>query len=163
MTTIAYRDGIIACDSLWTMFDAVDTHASKIMRLASGALLGMAGANDSRPYVTLLDKVKTLKQLPSYGDIAAIRQDFAGLLVLPSGRIVRIEGSLKAPEHMEDSGDIGAWEINRDFYAIGNGSDFAIGAMEMGASARQAVRVACRNSPMSRLPVHTLSLPQLVK
>lgn len=47
--------------------------------------------------------------------------------------------------------------IQGEFFAIGSGSEFALGAMEMGAEAHEAVLVACRLDPWSDLPIDTLS------
>lgn len=58
----------------------------------------------------------------------------------------------------ENEEDLGIWEVEHYYTAIGSGSDFAIGAMEAGADARKAVRIACKRDMNSRLPVHSLSL-----
>lgn len=157
MTTIAFRDGVIACDSCWSYQGGIDTLSSKIMRLKSGALLGQAGANDARPLVALLQQVKTIRSLPSYEVLLNIRCEFEGLLVFPRGKMVKIATTFRSPENWTDDGDdLGIWEIEGDFAAIGSGAQFAIGAMEMNASARQAVRIACRRDMNTRTPVHTL-------
>ena len=90
MTTIAYKDGLMACDSCWTYGGTVDTLTTKITRLASGALFGTAGQNDARSLVSLIDKVKTPNQLPSYEALLSLRADVLGLLVLPKGRVYKI-------------------------------------------------------------------------
>ena len=66
MTTIACKDGVMACDSCWT--DANWLHSTtltKIIRLKSGALLGEAGDNDSRAVVKLLQNCKKFDQVPT--------------------------------------------------------------------------------------------------
>lgn len=157
MTTVAFRAGIMACDSCFSLGNSIDTLSTKIARLKSGALLGQAGANDARPIFQMLQSAKTVSQLPSLEALMALRFEFLGLLILPAGRIFKLQTSAKLPQDNEDD-DLGLWEIERDFTAIGTGTDFAVGAMEAGASARQAVRIACRNDLSSRLPVHTLFL-----
>ena len=157
MTTVAYKAGIMACDSCWTYGDAVDTLSTKIARLKSGALLGMGGCNDSRQFIELLDNVKTFKQLPKYKELIEIRASFIGLLVLPSKEIVKICTTALAQTD-ENSTELGIWPIEDGYAAIGSGADFAIGALDYGASARQAVKIACRRDINSRLPVRQVTL-----
>lgn len=164
MTTIAFDGKIMACDSCWTYGGTVDTLSTKITRLASGGLLGMAGQNDSRAIVALLDKVKTPAQLPTYDTVMAIRADALGLLVLPRGRVYKIATVITSPENWsEDMGDFGLWEITGPFAAVGSGGDAALVAMECGKGARDAVRIACKYDPNSRPPIHIHALEKATK
>jgi hypothetical protein len=43
--------------------------------------------------------------------------------------------------------------VTDKFYAIGSGATLAIGAMEAGATAREAAAIACRRDPFCRPPV----------
>lgn len=159
MTTIAYKDGLMACDSCWTYGGTVDTLTTKITRLASGALFGTAGQNDARSLVSLIDKVKTPNQLPSYEALLSLRADVLGLLVLPKGRVYKIATTIISPENWDDQmDDYGLWEISGPFAAVGSGGDMALVAMDCGKSARDAVRIACKYDPNSRGPVHSVSL-----
>jgi len=161
MTTIAYRDGVMAGDSSFTFNDVVDTLSRKVHRLKSGALLGQAGDNDGRHLVALLDGARTAKQLPSRADLLGLRANFVGLLVLPRGAVFKINGALKPPEHWsekDDGQDVGIWPIEAPFAAIGSGTDLALGALAHGASALQAVKIACRFDIHSRPPVYSLAL-----
>jgi hypothetical protein len=56
-----------------------------------------------------------------------------------------------------DSSPWASGPIDCEFYAIGSGADFAMGAMAMGASAEEAVRIACQLDPHCGLPVTVLS------
>lgn len=156
MTTVAYRDGIMASDSCWSTGSIVDSLACKVERLKSGALLGQSGDNDIREIIALLENVKTAKAMPTYSQLAAIRVDCTLLLVLPKGAIFKISTSKKLTQDDED--DLGVWRVERPLAAIGSGSDLALGAMAHGASAVQAVRIACRWDINSRPPVHQLTL-----
>ena len=160
MTTIAYREGVMACDSCWSLNGSlVDTLSNKIYRLKSGALLGQCGSNDVRPMIKLLDNAKTERQMPSYEDIAAVRISGMYLLVLPNKRIFKFQTTSQAPDTWDDDiVDLGMWRVERTFTAVGSGCDYAIGAMEHGATAQQAVRIACRLDINSRLPIHTHKL-----
>lgn len=159
MTTIAYDGKIMACDSCWTYGGTVDTLSTKIVRLSSGGLLGCAGQNDGRALVSLLDKVKTPSQLPSYEAIMGLRADILAMLVLPKGRVYKVATVITSPGNwQEDMGDFGIWEITGPFASVGSGGDLALVAMDCGKSARDAVRIACKYDPNSRAPIHFLPL-----
>jgi hypothetical protein len=157
MTTVAYRAGTMACDSCWTAGDGgIDSLASKIRRLKSGALLGAAGDNDSRPLERLLDRVATPARMPPFETLIAIRREFCGLLVLPCGAVFKVATALLPPENWnaDFSDDIGVWPIHAPFAAVGSGAAYALGAMAAGADPRDAVSIACGFDPHSRPPVH---------
>lgn len=156
MTTVAFKQGSMACDSCWNCGGTVDFLATKIVRLSSGGLLGMAGQADGRAVQALVDKVKTPGQLPSYEAIGAVRAEVTGLLVLPKGRVFKIATSMIAPGNAD--ADFGVWEITAPFAAIGSGGEHALIAMDCGKSARDAVRIACKYDTRSRAPVHVIDL-----
>jgi hypothetical protein len=156
MTTIAYKDGVMACDSCWTGDEMQETSQTKIVRLSSGALLGGSGDNDSREVYALLDKVKSAKSLPTRTQLAELRCSFSGLLALPNGSVFKISADFGEKE--KDS-DYGIWPVGRrGIAAAGAGAHLAIGAMAAGKSAREAVAIACAWDINSRLPVHMLEL-----
>jgi hypothetical protein len=160
MTTVAYRSGVMACDSCWTHYESVDTLTTKIRRLSSGAIIGQAGDNDARFFDKLLDKVKSPAGLPTYAELAQVRQNFTGLLVFPSGRIFKLSTTFISPENWDENLDdeIGVWEVSTPFAAIGSGKELAVGAMAAGKAAKDAVAIACRYDIHSRLPVHSVFL-----
>jgi hypothetical protein len=125
--------------------------------LKSGALLGSAGDGDCRALENLFDKVKTPRAMPPRKDLVDLAFDYAGILVLPSGRIFHVQ--IDEPS----SGDkthwaAGLFEIAEDYHAIGTGRDHAITAMECGKSARDAVHLAIRRNMYCRAPVYTMTL-----
>jgi len=160
MTTIAYKDGIMACDSCWSDNEAVDTQQTKVRRLSSGALLGSAGDNDSRQIERLFDKVKTPTGLPDKAAILALRVSYSGIIVLPRGRVYKIGATHVSEAHWDSEmdEDIGVWEINAAFVACGSGKEFALGAMAAGKSAHEAVKIACRFDINSRTPTYAYHL-----
>lgn len=160
MTTIAYRDGVMACDSLWTYDETADSLCTKIKRLSSGALLGGAGDNDARFFEKMLDKIKTPAGLPSRADILAVRCCYMGLLVLPRGRIFKISATMVSEANWDADfdEDVGVWEVSAPFAAVGTGRSFALGALAAGKSAQDAVRIACRFDVNSRAPIHSYKL-----
>lgn len=161
MTTIAYCNGVMACDSCWTGDDGdlQEVSHTKITRLQSGGLLGQSGANDARELEALLDKVKDVKNLPSRKDLIDIRLDFAGILVLPSGLVYKVV----TVADRRDGGDAGIWPCNRGMIACGSGGHLALGFMGAGGSPKDAVNFACKWDINSRPPVHVVELRPVAK
>lgn len=164
MTTIAYRSGIMACDSCWSDGDMQAVSAIKIRRLSSGALLGEAGDNDCRAIYALLDKVKDPRKLPTRAELSATRVDFAGLLALPKGGVwVIATGKVDETGFpVDDTADFGIWPATTigGYAAVGSGAAYALSAMDAGATAKEAVVIACRRDLYSRPPVHVRRLVQ---
>ena len=123
MTTIAYRDGILAADTRMTQGSALVGNVVKIVRRKKdGALAGGAGdcswVQSFHRWVLRGEK----------GDLDPPGDDSKGLLI-----------TRKKIELFEASGPV---EFNPPFFAMGSGRDFAMGAMAAGASAEEAVRLA---------------------
>lgn len=152
MTIIAYRAGIMAGDSCWTEGERVTQLRTKVFRLSSGALYGAAGAVEDRALMQMLDNVKRPDQVPTAEQLAQISHDISALLVLPCGTIWEIH---TGPEQSDAS----ACQFVAEFSAIGTGKEIAIGAMQMGASATDAVRAACEFNVYCRPPITALALP----
>lgn len=55
------------------------------------------------------------------------------------------------------------YKVHASFYAIGSGRRLAIGAMAAGASAKEAVEIACRFDTHSRGPVNAARVLKPVK
>src|SRR5712664_2443197 len=155
MTTIAYTKGIMACDSCWTLGDVQVTSLSKIARLSSGSLLGQAGDNDAREMEYFLDKVKTVRSLPTRKALFELRLDYSGMFVLPTGQIFRVT-CREDPLDYKD--EVGFTPISRKFAACGSGNEFAHGAMMAGASAHEAVQIAAAFDINTRGPFHKVAL-----
>lgn len=155
MTTIAYRDGIMASDSRCA--DEQDMHLTncqKMYTLKNGSTLGTAGDDDARPLMKLLGR----KQLPSRKKLAQTEVDFKGILVLPDLSVYIVEVGRK-----EEEPGLGEWygmlsEITDTICAVGTGSQFAYGAMEAGKTAAEAVEIACKRDINSALPVQELEI-----
>lgn len=165
MTVIAYRAGLMCCDSCWSSNGTQNVSAIKILRLSSGALLGSAGDNDCRVMYELLDKVRSPAKLPSRAELALTRIDYDGLIAFPKGGVWQIVTGKHTdagyPE--DDEADFGAWPATTmgGYAAVGCGADYALSAMDAGASAKDAVTIACRRNVYCRLPVHVLRLKAL--
>lgn len=158
MTTVAYRDGFMACDSCWSSNGVRVISAIKMRRLSSGAILGEAGDGDIRTVVDLLDKAKSYKAMPSRADLAATRTTFGGILVLPNRNGFFIDIDI-LDEGKGDHFQASVEELHDDaIAAIGSGREFALGAMGAGADPATAVAIACGFDIWSALPVHVLEL-----
>lgn len=161
MTVIAWRAGIMACDSCWSYGDTQVASLIKIKRLSSGALLGQAGDNDARAMEILLDKIKDPKKLPTREELAKTLTDFVGLLALPKGGVFVVASSpVDQAGWPTADGDVGVWPATSmgGYAAVGSGADFALSAMDAGATAREAVVIACRRNLACRAPVHVIKL-----
>ena len=157
MTVIAYRHRIMACDSCWATIDGLqEVSMTKIRFLKSGALLGCAGEGDSRDVELLIENVKNEKDLPLRSKLQELKLDFQGLIVLPNGKIFIIETS-ETPDKKD--AEVGVYQLNRGFAAVGTGKELAFGAMAAGKSAVEAVKITCEWDINCRPPIHSLELP----
>jgi ATP-dependent protease HslVU (ClpYQ) peptidase subunit len=126
MTTIVYRDGVLAADQRMTQGDTlVSDKCKKLVRMSDGSLVAIAGR------LSLAQKFvewarKGGKGSPPTGavyDGIWLRHD--GLYVWESGdHVIKLD--------------------QRRFYAWGSGQIAALGALHYGASATEAVRCAAK-------------------
>ena len=76
-----------------------------------------------------------------------VRPDcFTLLVVKPSGEM-----------YVADDSVFLSGPIESEFYAIGSGRKYALGAMEMGAGPEYACEIACRFDPFSGAPIRALT------
>jgi hypothetical protein len=159
----------MSCDSCWSTYGTQTVSAIKIVRLSSGALLGSAGDNDARAMYELLDKIKDPKKLPSRADLAATKIDYEGIIAFPKGGVYMVvTGPLNESGYQPEAAeaDYGVWQATTmgGYCACGSGADIALGAMDAGATAKEAVIIACRRNNYCALPVHIVKLhPNQVK
>lgn len=172
MTVIAWRNGVMACDSRWSTFGFQTVSAIKIQRLSSGALLGSAGDNDCRAMVELLDKIKDPRKLPSRAELEKTKLEYEGLIAFPRGGVWYVgtgrtneAGYADVDSIDDDSPDCGVWNATTmgGYAAIGSGGEAALCAMDAGASAREAVEIACRRISSCSGPVHVRRLVEDTK
>lgn len=128
MTTVAVKDGIIASDSMISSsYGRKTTKLRKIKR----SWYGVAGNWD--------DALKFFQWRAKGGDPPTF--DDLNALEIRGKKVFYWSGSV-------------AEEVKPP-YAIGSGADIAMGAMYFGASAEEAVRLACKLDDTSALPVVT--------
>lgn len=146
MTTIAYRDGIMAADSLVTSNDVRRGAVAKIGRFGvgiAGGIVGYAG------WSGLLDTVVSWLENGAPADARpTLHPDtsFSAIVVWPNGIVTILDKTFIRTD------------IDGEFFAEGSGNEFALGAMAMGAKARQAVEIAARFDIYTGGRISTLSL-----
>jgi ATP-dependent HslUV protease subunit HslV len=138
MTTIAYRDGVMAADSKATYDGSFQGLVTKVFRSPKGDLLGVSGDLALMPIIRDWAKKGCPKPVPNTGD------DNSVLWVKPNGTALVVEGGT-------------ACEIEGPFFAIGSGHAFAKGAMGAGCDAETAVAVAITLDNSSGGPVKVVS------
>jgi 20S proteasome alpha/beta subunit len=124
MTTIAYRDGVVACDSLVTEYERrVPIVLNKVIRLGDKSLLAVCGdAACLLPFARWLNSGCDKPQLPSESCVIHFKND----------------GSIC--EYSES----GHLDYECEYMSWGSGSGFANVALNMGSSAKGAVHEASK-------------------
>lgn len=143
MTTIAYRNGVLAGDGRETCqnddqssFTILDDKSRKVFKLKNGCLFG--GAHGSEDILRLQHALVKGKKPPPLDDVA-------GLLIDPDGRIWLYEGHI--------------WQrVRKKYYAIGSGSLFAFAAMDAGADALLATKIGANRDPYSGGKIRSVRL-----
>jgi len=154
MTTVVYRDGVLAADSqLNDMNEAASATiigtCEKVYELNSGALLGTAGDGDAREVIHILTDIGTRAQIDYLTKelLTGTETGFRGILVLPEdGSVWFIDIEY---EKEEQRWTAGVMECLDDFCSVGSGSQAAMGAMHAGANAIDAVFAAIEVDPLS--------------
>ena len=152
MTTIAYKDGLLAADSRCT----IDTDAGgarvfsceKLFRkevLRDGKLqeVILATAGDASPGMAFVDWYGS--GLPPIDNFVLGDADFSVLVLTHDGLF----------EYDQWCHGI---KILDPIYAIGSGTKAALGAMHMGAGPKKAVEIACLIDPYTAGPIVTMRL-----
>jgi hypothetical protein len=150
MTIIAFKDGVMAADTARFSGNGryIVGHVQKLRRLKSGGVFGACGPAPSieKAYAALNEWAPgaVLNPLDKASD-----EDVSGIVALPDGSVWHFWWDmkpLKCPDH----------------YAVdGYGDEIAIGALEAGATAEQAVSICIRRSAgcggsVTSMPVQSL-------
>lgn len=127
MTTVCTDGRSMASDGLSTANDTVNaTNMQKVFKLDDGSVVGIAGCR-----VDALRAVDALRR----GDTEFVG-DYNLLRLHPGGRVERYDRCLYPLATQAPA-------------AIGSGGDLALGALEAGASPKEAVRIASRRDAHS--------------
>lgn len=127
MTTIAYRDGVIAADTSMT---AGSSRQGRVVKVAANDMGQLAGAAGRATYMAafLAWFSKGCWDDPPKAEKTDDQCD--------RGIVVHWDGSLTVYE------DGGSFDLTAPYYAIGSGKPEALGALFAGADAETAVRAA---------------------
>ena len=158
MTTIAYSSGLMATDSKMTEGDFFVTRCEKVFRLKHGHLAGFSGDADARDLRALLDAVRSHNNLPSRAALQELKQEFDVLLALRNERVFYVSCAMQDVSGAMFFAQV--IESREHFAAIGNGHQYALGAMADGASAKRAVEIACRYDGCTGPPVRVFKLKE---
>lgn len=136
MTTVAVRDGVMAADTQGS-FEGIKMKMTKVFRVHD-ELIGVCGNYDKAyEFVTLYRKGKRKELNGNDKD-----EDFDYLLLNAKG--LYLATGFNGPQV----------KVYEGFFAIGSGKESAITAMRMGATAKEAVKMAHLND------MHTGSVVQ---
>ncbi len=144
MTTIAVRDGVMAADTM----ESIATEAGgsrkflgcKKIYTGMGQIIGTSG--DSTPgHIAATWLTTGSGAEPDF----TVDDDFE-LLVLNENGLFTVDRYMVPIE------------LNEPFYAVGSGTKAALGAMHMGATAAEAVKVASKIDPYTSARVVTRTL-----
>ena len=141
MTTIAYKDGVLAADSGLCGGGCMVGTVDKIARNSCGDLAGAAG--DAAYHAQFI--AWFLKAEEGDPPVAVESEDS-----FDRGIIFRRTGQIEVFEPR------GRFPISAPYYAIGSGRAEALGALHAGASPEQAVLAAIEHDPHSKGPVLVL-------
>lgn len=146
MTTITYRNGILAADSLISYQSYTNGSRPKIT-ICKDFLVALAGP--ARYRRSLEDWVMEGCPEDRVPKVLIEHEDkFNALIVDKYGLAHEFDNGFLLPVHA-------------DYTAVGSGSLFALGAMAHGASAEQAVIAACQHDKSSGGPVSTMHISAL--
>lgn len=152
MTTVVFRDGIMAADTRGTHADAGITKCTKLFRKTFKAtprakprehLLGICG--DVYAAMVFVNWYGSGRPRTDIFDNFHESEEF-GILIW-TGKKLYEANRLCTLIEVEDK-----------FHAVGSGAMAALGAMACGKSAIEAARIACRYDNNSGLPVVSMSL-----
>lgn len=140
MTVIAYRDKIIAVDSLCISSGCKST-IKKFARVGDDLLIGTGYQSQFLQFVDWYQKGADPTKWPTCD-----RNDFTNVIVCTAGKVFEYEW-LPQPIEIIDA-----------YMAWGSGRDMAMGAMYMGATAEQACMAAAQHNNGCGGRIHTFKI-----
>lgn len=148
MTTVAFKDGILAADSMVTCNNGIFRgNTCKLWPVATEkgliAHMAMAGHSGYAQHV-----LEWLWRDAPHNDVPKLPQGIQvwGIIAYTDRRLGVF------------SSDFTLQFVDASFHAQGSGNEIAMGAMAAGASAERAVEIACQLDAHSRLPVHAVNV-----
>lgn len=162
MTTIVFANNELSGDGRCTIGDTVISDEIIKVYNINNRLVGFAGRYASGlkflEWFEEFDNANVVQQQVPFVSVNIPElmedEDFTGIVAYPEGYVMLFEGG-KA-----------FYEVQAP-YAIGSGADIALGALDQGATAEEAVRVACKRNVLSGGVVTTVIFdevePELTK
>jgi 20S proteasome alpha/beta subunit len=136
MTTIAYKDGVLAADSGASVGNYI-IKTTKLVPLPDGGAVACAGAGPiGQGFIRWILGGRDEDERP----VVESGDEFSAIHMVSDGIFVYMQDT-QGPTHTSDP------------FAIGSGCDFAIAAMHLGATAEEAVELACELDIYCSLPV----------
>ena len=142
MTTIAYKDGVIAYDGRQTRSDRIVSDSASKCQVVGGVSFFLSGA--------VCDEKALI--LAYFGTPSSVPVECSGYVV-DGGKLMMVGHDDKT----------GIWKQDLELSnpdAIGSGAQYAIAAMDMGASAAEAVRAAMKRDIYTGGKVTTLTIKE---
>lgn len=137
MTTVCYRDGILAADSQVTDSSIIVGTVRKFDVLPDGGVVCTCGRlSDQQRFFDWIVSDKNDDKKPK------VESDFEAVHIGPGGEIMWYGSDLQ-PYQFDHGG----------YWSIGSGFQLAMGAMAHGATAEEACRIACKHDIGSSEPV----------
>ncbi len=147
MTTIACKDGVMAADTLMKGEYIDQVEFTKIFRISNLSTVCVGVAGDAEAVELFASWAKNGCLDGSYP--ARLKDlDYEAIILSKNG-------SIKSFVKSSFSLNIG------DVAAIGSGAKFAMGAMMAGASANEAVEIACKLDVYSAVPIDVIDTTKL--
>jgi hypothetical protein len=145
MTTIAYRDGVMAADSGSWMGDACHSWANKLAKGPDGTLYGVAGgAPEALGFLDWVNAGANPETMPKAEVMPDGGNSFL-VMAVSSGGPVRVIAAK------------GVETYDAPYFAIGGGSATAFGALWAGASATDAIEATKEHGSSAHGSVRPIS------
>lgn len=147
MTTIVYRDGVLAADSRAYSGDSVPIgHKKKIgaVKQSDGSIVTFG---ISTPHPGFSEEIRAWLGNERDRDFQPQEREFNMLLIEGNGEVFFFHNSFTP------SGPIEA-----PYYAVGSGAEYALGALAHGATAVEAVEAASELDAWTKGPIHFIDL-----
>lgn len=143
MTTIAYRNGVMAADSGVWIGDATMPWARKTVRGADGTLYGIAGdAGQAQAFIEWVE-AGCSGERPTAEREAEGASSYCVIAVSPGGPVRLLTAR-------------GVEVYHAPYFALGAGNVGALCAMHAGATAEGAIRAAIDHAPGANGPVQAI-------
>lgn len=135
MTTIAYRDGVLAADTLVTCNGTRTSFINKMFRVKGWMIAGSGSLGTCFPVARWIEEHDGNVCFPiDWGKT----DDSGALLVSPAGLVFTA-----------DTGSNAVMRVDGPYQARGTGMDFALAAMALGSDARLAVEISLKHDVYS--------------